>query len=44
MNLLKILLAFLFGVFTLIGTEEELSIEQLNGDDGKYKLEQYVHD
>lgn len=38
------LLAFFFRVFALVRAEEKLSVEQLNGNDGEYKLKQYVHD
>lgn len=41
---MKILLALLLRVLTLICAEEELSVEQLNGNDSEDKLEQNVHD
>jgi hypothetical protein len=43
-SLSLILLALIFRVFTLVGAEEELSVEKLHGYDGKDELEQDVHD
>jgi hypothetical protein len=40
---LQILLAFILGVFTFIRAKEEFSVEQLNSDDSKDELEQYVN-
>ena len=38
------LLAFFLCVFALVSAVEELSVEQLNGDNSEDKLEQYVYD
>lgn len=38
------LLAILFIVLALIVAVEKFPIEQLHSDDGKYKLEQQIHD